>query len=313
VPVIDQYESMIDLLEDREDELDAQLGRRIQEERESYARGEGRDFQAVSREVETAADIERALAHFRARLLTAFPGQIRHVILYGSTARGDARPDSDVDVLIVVTWPEARSADGRYAGFFNDARIDAIDEFAVDAMLECGRAVTPFVLSMAHFASDRGVAAEARHEGRELLAPMRDQVREPAEDYRVDDRSPADQPGVWLALADDKLRAARFLEQAQLFDDAISRGYYAMLYAAKAALLSAGVRVKSHSGAVAEFGRVFVVTGRVDRRYAALFARSLRERIHSDYEPLLRAAQPEAAAALAAAAEFIAMVRTLIE
>ena len=51
--MIDQYESMIDLLEDREDEFDAQLGRRIREERESYARGEGRDFQAVLPEVDT--------------------------------------------------------------------------------------------------------------------------------------------------------------------------------------------------------------------------------------------------------------------
>lgn len=42
--MIDQYEPLIDWLEDREDELDAQLGRRIQEEHESYARGEGRDF-----------------------------------------------------------------------------------------------------------------------------------------------------------------------------------------------------------------------------------------------------------------------------
>ncbi|HZY41805.1 MAG TPA: type II toxin-antitoxin system Phd/YefM family antitoxin [Anaerolineae bacterium] len=49
---IDQYESMIDLLEDREDEVDAQLGRRIREERESYARGEGRDFQALLPEVD---------------------------------------------------------------------------------------------------------------------------------------------------------------------------------------------------------------------------------------------------------------------
>jgi hypothetical protein len=46
--MIDQYESMIDLLEDREDELDAPLGRRIREERESYARGERRDFQTLS-------------------------------------------------------------------------------------------------------------------------------------------------------------------------------------------------------------------------------------------------------------------------
>ena len=41
---IEQYESMVDLLEDRADEFDSQLGRRIREEREAYVQGEGRDF-----------------------------------------------------------------------------------------------------------------------------------------------------------------------------------------------------------------------------------------------------------------------------
>ncbi len=41
---IEQYESMVDLLEDRADEFDSQLGHRIREEREAYVQGEGRDF-----------------------------------------------------------------------------------------------------------------------------------------------------------------------------------------------------------------------------------------------------------------------------
>ncbi len=49
---IDRYNAMMDLLEDREDELDTALGRRIQEEREAYARGEGRDFEAFVAELE---------------------------------------------------------------------------------------------------------------------------------------------------------------------------------------------------------------------------------------------------------------------
>jgi prevent-host-death family protein len=49
---IDRYNAMMDLLEDREDELDKALGRRVLEEREAYARGEGRDFKAVTAELE---------------------------------------------------------------------------------------------------------------------------------------------------------------------------------------------------------------------------------------------------------------------
>ena len=49
---IERYNAMMDLLEDREDELDTVLGRRIREERQAYARGEGRDFEAFVAELE---------------------------------------------------------------------------------------------------------------------------------------------------------------------------------------------------------------------------------------------------------------------
>ena len=41
---IDRYNEILDLLEDREDELDASLGRRLQEERSAYIAAEGRDL-----------------------------------------------------------------------------------------------------------------------------------------------------------------------------------------------------------------------------------------------------------------------------
>ena len=41
---IERYNAMLDLLEDREDELDTSLGQRIHEERLAYVAGEGRDL-----------------------------------------------------------------------------------------------------------------------------------------------------------------------------------------------------------------------------------------------------------------------------
>jgi prevent-host-death family protein len=49
---MDHYKAIMDLLEDREDEMDAALGQRIQEEREAYARGAGRNFEAFVTELE---------------------------------------------------------------------------------------------------------------------------------------------------------------------------------------------------------------------------------------------------------------------
>jgi len=48
---VDRYNAVMDLLEDREDELDTTLGQRVQEEREAYLRGEGRDFEAFVAEL----------------------------------------------------------------------------------------------------------------------------------------------------------------------------------------------------------------------------------------------------------------------
>lgn len=39
---------------------------------------------------------------YRLELQTRHPGVVEHLIIYGSKARGDAREDSDLDVLLVV-------------------------------------------------------------------------------------------------------------------------------------------------------------------------------------------------------------------
>jgi predicted nucleotidyltransferase len=43
-----------------------------------------------------------ALAEFLACLRQGYADQILHVILFGSKARGDSEPESDVDLLVVV-------------------------------------------------------------------------------------------------------------------------------------------------------------------------------------------------------------------
>ncbi len=58
-------------------------------------------------------DTERqALDALVQRLYTRYHGQIQSVVLFGSKARGDASPDSDIDVLVVLTNddPDLRSS-----------------------------------------------------------------------------------------------------------------------------------------------------------------------------------------------------------
>jgi predicted nucleotidyltransferase len=55
-------------------------------------------------------DVRAAVDAFRASLQDRFGARVREVRLFGSRARGEARADSDVDLLVLVdglTWREA--------------------------------------------------------------------------------------------------------------------------------------------------------------------------------------------------------------
>ncbi len=48
---------------------------------------------------------QKLLTEIRERLLKAHGYRLRGVVLYGSEVRGEARPDSDVDVLVLLEGP----------------------------------------------------------------------------------------------------------------------------------------------------------------------------------------------------------------
>ncbi|MCB0166773.1 MAG: nucleotidyltransferase domain-containing protein [Anaerolineae bacterium] len=49
----------------------------------------------------TPEKLQYVLDEYKDMLLAELPGQIERIILFGSYARGDARPESDVDVMVV--------------------------------------------------------------------------------------------------------------------------------------------------------------------------------------------------------------------
>ena len=47
-------------------------------------------------------DQKRALDSLQGRVLDELRGRIHSIVLFGSVARGEARPDSDIDLLIII-------------------------------------------------------------------------------------------------------------------------------------------------------------------------------------------------------------------
>ena len=58
---------------------------------------------------------EELLAEIKAALAQAYGPRLQRVVLYGSEARGEGRPDSDIDVLVLLSgpihlWEDVRAA-----------------------------------------------------------------------------------------------------------------------------------------------------------------------------------------------------------
>ena len=70
-------------------------------------------------------DRDALLADIKRRLQAVHGDRLRGVVLYGSEARGQARPDSDVDVLVLL-------ADPIHYGRDLETNLDALYPLAVD-------------------------------------------------------------------------------------------------------------------------------------------------------------------------------------
>ena len=79
-----------------------------------------------------------ALKSFRGAIEEALAGKLWDVILFGSKARGDAREDSDIDLLVVVDSHDWRVCDKVY-------------EAATDVLLDTEVCLSPKVISKADY------------------------------------------------------------------------------------------------------------------------------------------------------------------
>jgi uncharacterized protein (UPF0332 family)/predicted nucleotidyltransferase len=206
--------------------------------------------------------------------------RLRCVLLVGAWARGEAHPESPVELVVVLEdftdrWAEKRRMERTLwrHSVRNGAVVTALPLLAAEIP----------VLSRA--ALDEGVRA-------------------------VEGRAPAvadgDAPAVArrLELARRELATASALDDAHRCEAALSHAYRAALLAAEATLIAAGEPAVTSSGVVAAFGHQAIVEDGLAPEHARALRRLYEDRTTTDHA-LADVPPREASDALAAAAAIV--------
>lgn len=112
-----------------------------------------------------------------------------------------------------------------------------------------------------------------------------------------------------LEKAKDRLDAAQLLLDNEKFEDSVNRAYYSMYHSAMALLRTKNVLPKTHKGLIGEFGKKFVKTENVDKKFSKMLshAESLRE--SADYGIESEIKLEDAAKTVKNAKEFLKMAK----
>jgi len=112
-----------------------------------------------------------------------------------------------------------------------------------------------------------------------------------------------------LEKAVETLRVAEKLFRDGEYEDAVSRAYYAMDHAARAALSTVNVFPKTHEGVVSEFGRKFVLKGVFPKELGENLADAKAARETYEYSVTATVEKSEAEAILLNAREIVKAMR----
>jgi uncharacterized protein (UPF0332 family) len=115
-----------------------------------------------------------------------------------------------------------------------------------------------------------------------------------------------------MAKADESLAVADGLLAQQHHEFAASRAYYAMFYAAQAALLLRNMQFAKHSAVIARFNREFVKSGVFAPSLFKALEKGFTLRNQGDYG-ILPLEPDEAASLLVQARDFLVTVRAFLE
>ena len=116
-----------------------------------------------------------------------------------------------------------------------------------------------------------------------------------------------------LNRAGKALLAAKTLLENQLYEDCVSRAYYAVLHAAKAALVTTGVEPESHSAVRRLFGLHLVKTGKIEKDFAKILTAEQEDREIGDYDIHIEIEQDTAQKRVLDAEKFVERINNFLQ
>jgi len=116
----------------------------------------------------------------------------------------------------------------------------------------------------------------------------------------------------WWSMAEESLASARREFGASAFVFAVNRLYYAVFYAASAALLERQQTFRKHSSVRSGFHRTFVKTGLLDVEWGKFYDQLFEDRQEGDYIALTAFDSDYVASQLTCCAQFLDAFRPLI-
>jgi hypothetical protein len=116
-----------------------------------------------------------------------------------------------------------------------------------------------------------------------------------------------------LGRAKKALLAAKILLENQLYEDCVSRAYYAVLHAAKAALATKDIEPESHNAVKRMFGLHLIKTGEIEKDFAKILTAEQEDRAIGDYNIYIEIEQDRALKRVRDAEKFVERIEKYLQ